>query len=1709
MSKSKNNLSIKIISIIIIFAFLSSIVLSESGYAQGLPNENLSPQSAFAPLANKEIKDMAMLEYVLLSRIFSEEADVMEWIESRKDISTSISGEKAHFSFSSSTFDRLKGLALISCDFGDTRYWCFAKRKSTPSEETGLSYDFMFYTESEVDEEGVVESLYNLKIKDRKEQLAIQRARDSEKNHDEKIREAILSDNYLSITEGYAPITFIYGFLDVVAPRLSGDFREIVNSGQLMVITEERDGLRLEEPHAGGRGIYLPKYNGYDTPLVIVHEIFAKAGFTHEEATRMEKIFDQYAKRKGDAIIDTPARLPEWMDLTTQEEETLKLARFADLTEKIKTRDYSQNQDGKSSIPRHDKKKPLRVLLAEDDENQALLTKMQLERSGFELVGYKVVSTARDFAAALGEKEWDVVISDYTMPGFSGREALKIFKDKKMAIPFILATDSDDLNTIVDMFRAGITDYVSKGDLSVKLGPMIEKLREGMKRNASQHQQSDESGQYRLMNMLPIGVHIVTSMGIIRDVNEKELELLGYTREEMIGKSIFNFVDQSQVNDAVKRFHDKLAGKQVSREKVDRLYVKKDGTTIIGYTQDHVLRNSVGTPMEIVTSFEDITERRATQKRLEESEAKFKEVFTESPIGFVVLDFAGDIVDANPAAISVIGAASFNDIMGKNIREYMDFIELGKGPLRREASLDYEKLKEQGTYEPTKKGKIYVEYSLTPVGAEGEGQSPVKYHLQVRDITREHEDEEKLKNAYTELERKTAQLIHAERLSAIGENTAALADGINNPANNIKSIVEGLLARMLNGSPVESEEVEKVLSQVTDQIARITSITEKFQGFARGHTGRIPVSIQDILSDAIEVRKFLTKNMGVKVHLNFKDDWSVVIADKVLLTQAFADMILNATSSMKGTDVKDLTITTEHSRDEDGKDWVKVSFTDTGMGLAKAELDDIWNPFHKSPESGKESGFALVIVKDMVNEHGGRVKVESEIGKGTTFSMELPVIRHYKEEIKHFSTLELGSIYSSLWHDLNNTLGAAYTLEIMLDSGYDIPEDLKATIKAVFGEVKEIAALIKTAHHNYDSEELLGRIDKKISALNDLGEIILAAEVTPSVKMVFKNAISRIFDNIHAANKKIEEGHRLLDAVHTEDAKKDVYKGLWKALDSIMDDSEKFMDIMISTFTEGQSEEVVKKMIEAKALISEAKYFLDRALADREEILTKIEAKVEEIMPKVEEIADRMSSIVSSDDVGLVVGVKKGLAETVQKIREVRKMLGIEHSFEAPLTKVKALEVLKDVASFFKTSKRFFKQNDVDFDEVEELSYAAKNLFIKADDPAFRYALYNVLSVGFSDDMKDKRKLDPQKRRINISADRNGTTGEVIFTFRNNYYSFSEENLEEVDLGHGEKGPAILKWQDDKSTPLALAHKILASFAGRITIRSDENGSTIRIFIPYVEEVEGISEERDENEEKSRKKELDAENSKEKSSGWPEVVQPNLPNIVIADDEDLVRDLLKNMLGEKKYNIWLAADGQEALDIIEGMKAEGIDVHLGLFDISMPKVDGVALTRTAREKGYNFPILVITGHAITDPKVQQLEADGSIEGIMTKPFSIDDIRGRVSKLVKAAALPKNEKALELQMASADKVALVYGENTSEGIKKLRSVGFKGEVRSAKNEEELKGLLTSGEQFDFIVNTTKEDITDLLKRIFSEFESVPEVVDAGDMNLQERLITICA
>ncbi|MGB0124570.1 MAG: ATP-binding protein [Silvibacterium sp.] len=181
--------------------------------------------------------------------------------------------------------------------------------------------------------------------------------------------------------------------------------------------------------------------------------------------------------------------------------------------------------------------KPLRVLLIEDNADDAFLLERCLQRAGYSLVAHRVETADEMHAAMLDPSGWDIVLADYHLPNFSAPQALKVLKSSGRDIPFIMMSGAVDEETAVAAMRAGAHDYIAKQNLG-RLIPVIEReLNDAqgrrLKRDAELALRSSEERFHRLVEAMPLALLISDSTGRIIYANEGVERLLGYTQAEI------------------------------------------------------------------------------------------------------------------------------------------------------------------------------------------------------------------------------------------------------------------------------------------------------------------------------------------------------------------------------------------------------------------------------------------------------------------------------------------------------------------------------------------------------------------------------------------------------------------------------------------------------------------------------------------------------------------------------------------------------------------------------------------------------------------------------------------------------------------------------------------------------------------------------------------------------------------------------------------------------------------------------------------------------------------------------------------------------------------------------------------------------------------------------------------------------------------------
>ncbi len=192
----------------------------------------------------------------------------------------------------------------------------------------------------------------------------------------------------------------------------------------------------------------------------------------------------------------------------------------------------------------------LSLLMIEDSERDAELILMELERGGLK-VDYERVETAEGMREALARRSFDLVLSDYRLPAFSGLMALEVFKSSGLDIPFIIVSGTIGEETAVTALRAGANDFVVKGRLA-RLIPAIEReLREGAeraaRRSAERALRETEERYRQIVETANEGIAIVASEGNISFANRRMASLLCVPVEELLGRSLLEFVHPDSV----------------------------------------------------------------------------------------------------------------------------------------------------------------------------------------------------------------------------------------------------------------------------------------------------------------------------------------------------------------------------------------------------------------------------------------------------------------------------------------------------------------------------------------------------------------------------------------------------------------------------------------------------------------------------------------------------------------------------------------------------------------------------------------------------------------------------------------------------------------------------------------------------------------------------------------------------------------------------------------------------------------------------------------------------------------------------------------------------------------------------------------------------------------------------------------------------------
>ena len=348
-----------------------------------------------------------------------------------------------------------------------------------------------------------------------------------------------------------------------------------------------------------------------------------------------------------------------------------------------------------------------------------------------------------------------------------------------------------------------------------------------------------------------------------------------------------------------------------------------------------------------------------------ETDIRQMKAYTESILssvssGVISCDRRGIIVTVNPEARKML-ARHEEDLVAFPLARIFE----GHGELNRAAELILAGEQTRATLETELKSKdrsLPVAVRVTPHRSRGQ---TVGIVITLEDLT--------------EVKDLTEQLLRADKLSGLGELVAGVAHEVRNPLGVIKASVQMLEQEMDQGC--QDAELTHVMAQ---EIDRLDSVVNALLDFGRPSQSQFgPVDACRVLSEVVLLTKQFAKQQNVTVATDCPDGLPDIWADEDRLKQIFVNLISNAIQAMP--EGGDLTIVAAARNG-----YLRLAFTDTGIGITPEEKDRIFDPFHTTRAEG--SGLGLSIVHRIVDAHNGFITAESEPGKGSTFTVGLPVV---------------------------------------------------------------------------------------------------------------------------------------------------------------------------------------------------------------------------------------------------------------------------------------------------------------------------------------------------------------------------------------------------------------------------------------------------------------------------------------------------------------------------------------------------------------------------------------------------------------------------------------------------------------------------------------------------------------------------------------------
>jgi PAS domain S-box-containing protein len=494
----------------------------------------------------------------------------------------------------------------------------------------------------------------------------------------------------------------------------------------------------------------------------------------------------------------------------------------------------------------------------------------------------------------------------------------------------------------------------------------------GYSRNITERKQAEEAlrkseERYRrLIETTNTGYVIIDDRGAVLDANQEYVRLSGHEKlDEILGRSVVEWTANEEKEANARAVASCLRNGFIRNFEIT--YADKTGNRTPVEVNATVME--VKGKKRVLTLCRDITERKRTAEALSRSQERYRLLHEYAPVGILLVNRTGQVLEVNSAAIQILGSPSVEATKGINLITFPLLIEGGISAAFLHCVETGRIVSGEYKYTTNWGKSVYSLLRFVPI-FDDHGQVNL-VHAIVEDITEHKRMEEELQKA--------------QKLESLGVLAGGIAHDFNNLLTGIFGYID--LARSVSKDPRAIEYLEATLSTMT----RARALTLQLLTFAKG--GSPVQKLTPLVPFIQETAQFALSGSNVSCRFSFAENLRPCNIDKNQIGQVIDNIVINAQQAMPNGGAIEISAENIHLGRKahpslaEGH-YVKVSIKDSGIGIPKEVMPRIFDPFYTTKTKGH--GLGLATSYSIIKRHGGCIDVESEPGKGSAFYVFLP-----------------------------------------------------------------------------------------------------------------------------------------------------------------------------------------------------------------------------------------------------------------------------------------------------------------------------------------------------------------------------------------------------------------------------------------------------------------------------------------------------------------------------------------------------------------------------------------------------------------------------------------------------------------------------------------------------------------------------------------------